>query len=325
MGNNLNLKFKTQNLELRSLLLPIISLPHSDFFDAVEPLESSLEKAQLIFHPASALSCSLPSFLMWRDEFAYALCSKGSASFIAAHYGQYVYFPTPPQPFTEENLKSAFNYMKKVNGPGPGISRVEGLTESQKKSAESWGFGTRPGLTEYLYDRALTAGLHGDPYRAKRAEMNHLLKENAVVLRPYRKSDLKNCGELFELWKGQRMPAFQGAMGEKMLLSSQKAHLRALLEGEDWGMDAWVVLLGNRLAAYSAGCALSADTYGVYLEVTDLTVKGLSAYIFANVCRQMESFAFINTGDAEGLPRLAESKEHWHPCRRVELYAVDPK
>jgi hypothetical protein len=89
-------------------------------------------------------------------------------------------------------------------------------------------------------------------------------------------------------------------------------------------MDAWVVLLENRLAAYSVGAALGTDTYGIYLEVTDLTVKGLSAYIFTNICRQVESYAWINAGDAEGLPRLAESKEHWHPRRRLQLYAIDP-
>ena len=305
--------------------MKVIPLPHADFFDSVEPLESSMEKASTVFHPTSGLSNSLPSFLMWRDEFAYAFVSKGSASFIVAHYDQYVYFPAPPHPFTAETLQTAFDYMKRVNGPGAGISRVEGLTEDQKKSAQNLGFPVRPTLTEYLYDRAQTAGLHGDPYRAKRAEMNHLLKENAVVLRPYRESDLKKCGELYELWKSQRIPSFKGEMGEKMLLSSQKAHFRALHEGEDWGMDAWVVILGNRLAAYSAGRALGSDTYGVYLEVTDLTVKGLSAYIFASICRQMDSFTYVNTGDAEGLPHLAESKEHWHPCRRVPLFAVDPK
>jgi hypothetical protein len=110
-----------------------------------------------------------------------------------------------------------------------------------------------------------------------------------------------------------------------MLLSSQKAHFHALLEGEDWGMDAWVVLVDGRLAAYCAGAPLNARTYGIFLEVADLTVKGLSAYIFANVCRQLEPYAFINTGDAEGLPRLAESKEHWHPVQRLQLYAVDPE
>jgi hypothetical protein len=114
-------------------------------------------------------------------------------------------------------------------------------------------------------------------------------------------------------------------MGEKMLLSSQKAHLRALLSGEDWGMEAWVVLLGDRLAAYSMGASLGEGTYGLYLEVTDLTVKGLSAYIFTNICRQVEDHVLVNTGDAEGLPRLAESKDHWHPAKKPQLFAADPK
>jgi hypothetical protein len=305
--------------------MTIIPLPHADFFDQVEPLDLALEKADRLFSPAPAMSASLPSFLMWQDEFAYALASREKASFILAHYDRYVYLPVPPKPFNTETLRSAFEYMKKVNGPGPGISRVEGLTEDQKKSAENWGFPLRPTLTEYLYDRSQVAGLHGDPYRAKRAEINHLVKEHSVILRPYRESDLKACGDLFDLWKNQRLPALKGAMGEKMLLSSQKAHFRALHQGQDWGMDAWVVVLENRLAAYSVGAPLSPDIYGVNLEVTDLTVKGLSAYIFANICRQMETFSYVNAGDAEGLPRLAESKEHWHPVRRLQLFAADPR
>ena len=250
---------------------------------------------------------------MWQDEFAYALTRKGKASFLLAVYGKNVYCPAPPQPFNVETLATVLEYMKKVNGAGPGISRIEGLTESQKQTAEKNGFPTRPALSEYLYDRSQLAGLHGDPYRAKRADLNHLLKNNAVLFRPYRAGDLKACGDLFELWKSQRLPSLQGQMGEKMLASSQKAHLRALLQGADWGMDAWVVLLGDRLVAYSSGAPLSADTYGIFLEVADLTVKGLSAYIFASVCRQVEPYARVNTGDAEGLPLLAESKNHWHP------------
>ena len=304
--------------------MPLIHLPHADSFDSVEPLDASLEKASALFSPASALSASLPAFLMWQDEFAYALAAKGKASFIVALYGKYVYFPLPPKPFSKESLQAAISYMKEVNGPGQGISRIEGLTEEQRKQTEAWGFPTRPALVEYLYDRSQVAGLHGDPYRAKRAEINHLLKNEAVVLRPFRKSDLKACGDLYELWKSQRLPHLKGEMGEKMLLSAQKAHFRALHQGEDWGMDAWVVVLGHRLAAYSVGASLSPDTYGVYLEVADLTVKGLSAYIFANICRQVEPTAFINAGDAEGLPHLAEAKEHWHPAQKIQLFAVDP-
>jgi hypothetical protein len=308
----------------RFSILPLIRLPLAEFFDFVEPLDSALEKAGAFLDPAPFLSASLSHFLMWQDEFAYALVSKGPALWVVALYGQYVYLPAPPKPFAKETLDVAFEYMRKVNGPGRGVSRIEGLTEEQKKQAEAWGYPARPTLTEYLYDQSLVAGVHGDAYRAKRAEANHLIKEHAVLMRPYRSGDLKACGELFELWKSERLPALKGQMGEKMLLASQKAHFRALHQGEDWGMDAWVVFLENRLAAYSVGAGLSTDTYGLYLEVTDLTVKGLSAYIFVNVCRQLGRYPFINAGDAEGLPNLAESKEHWHPLRHLRVYAADP-
>ena len=199
------------------------------------------------------------------------------------------------------------------------------LTESQMEQAKTWGFPVRSTLTEYLYEREKLAGLHGDPYRAKRAEINHLLKEEALVMRPYRATDLAACGELFELWKSQRLPALQGQMGEKMILAAQKAHLRALVQGMDWGMDGWVVKLGDRLAAYSLGASLGGGTYGIFLEVADLTVKGLSSYIFSNICRQVEGHSQVNSGDAEGLPRLAESKEHWHPIGKALFFAVDPE
>ena len=305
--------------------MPITELPHADFFDSVDSLDLRLEQAQALFTPAGALSASIPSFLMWQDEFVYALVRKNNFSFIVARYGNYVYLPIPPQPFTIESLQMAFDYMRKVNGAGAGISRVEGLIFGQKEQAQAWGFNLHPTLNEYIYNRQPLAGLHGDSYRAKRAEINHFLKENSVTFRPYRATDLRACGDLYELWKNQRLPLLQGEIGEKMIQASQKTHFRALHQGEDWGMDTWVVLVHQRLAAYTAGAALNPSTYGIYMEVTDLTIKGLSAYIFVNVCRQLEAYHFINTGDAEGLPRLAESKEHWHPMEKLKLYAVDPR
>jgi hypothetical protein len=302
----------------------IVSLPHGDFFDRVDPLDLDPEKA-VSFFPGHFLTASIPSLLMWRDEFLYAWAVKDNVHFVLAHYGPYVYLPIPPHPFTRPSLETAFSYLRRVNGPGVGISRIEGLSEPQKNLAESWGFPLRLALSEYLYDQRKLSALSGDPYRAKRAEIHHLVRHHSVLFRPYRKKDLESCGDLFELWKSRRLPHLKGQMGEKMLLSSQRAHFRALSEGENWGLQAWVVLLGSRLAAYTAGAPLEGGAFGVYLEVADLTVKGLSAYIFHNLCRQMESYPLINTGDAEGLPRLAESKEHWHPVQKLGVFAADPR
>lgn len=232
--------------------------------------------------------------------------------------------PSSPHPLNNETLVWAFHYMTQVNGPGRGISRIEGLTESNLKSLSSHPFPVRRTLTEYLYDRSQMAALHGNAFRSQRALVNRWLRAGSVLYRPYRSSDLKACGDLYELWKSQRLPALQGQMGERMIRSAQKAHLRTLLQGEAWGLSPWVVFSGGRMAAYTVAGPLQRDTLGVFLEVTDLSLKGLSAYVFSTLCRQWEGFTFVNTGDAEGLPHLAESKEHWHPLKKLALYALDP-
>lgn len=304
------------------------TLPHAGFFDRIEPLnpnqDNGLDWSESPFANTTSLSGSLPSFLIWQDEFAYAWAVKKNIHFILAHYNKYVYMPVPPQPVTEESLAWAFGYMASVNGPGPGISRIEGVTHLGLKKPPVGPYQPRPILTEYIYDRSHVASLQGNDFRSQRALLNHLLREEKVLFRPYRSSDLKACCELFELWKGQRLPALQGQMGEKMILSAQKAHLRALLQGERVGMSSWVVFVGERLAAYTSGAPLNPETYGIFLEVADLSVKGLSAYVFTTLCRQLEGYRTVNTGDAEGLPHLAESKEHWHPIKKLALYALDP-
>lgn len=302
--------------------MPLTDFPHSDYFDSVEPLESALDKARIHFGGSLSLNTSLPSFLMWQNEFSHYLAVKKNTHFILAHYGKYVYLPIPPKPLTAEALGWAFEYMGRANGPGAGISRIEGLAETELRGLPP--YPVRPTLIEYVYDRARVATLQGNSFRSQRALVNQLSRVEKILFRPYRASDLGACGELFEFWKSQRLPALRGQIGEKMILSAQKAHLRALLQGEGWGMSAWVVFLGNRLAAYILGAPLNGETFGVFLEVADLAAKGLSTYIFTTLCRQLEGYAYVNAGDAEGLPHLAESKMHWHPIRKLALYALNP-
>jgi len=85
---------------------------------------------------------------------------------------------------------------------------------------------------------------------------------------------------------------------EKDVVVIPKSPFPRFTPGEDWGMDAWIVLLGNRLAAYSVGAPLSPDTYGIYLEVTDLTVKGIvRLYNSPTSAGRLEPYLYVNTGE----------------------------
>lgn len=305
--------------------MPEQVLPFADFFDSAVPAELALAELEEALYPASALNTSLPGILSWQDAYAYAWARKGDLRFLLALSGSTVHLAVPPLPFTRESLEAAFTYLTRVNGPGPGASRVEGLTPSQAERARSWGFPARRTLTEYVYDRERVAGLRGDPYRGKRAAVNALLKARAVTFRPFRLSDLEACLALYDRWaKAKRGGYPEGDPARVMLSASRTAHWRLLTRGEDWGVSAWVAAVDGEVAAYTAGAPLSPATFGILCEIADLNVKGLAAYTFSTLAKRLEEYERLNAGDAEMLPALAQAKERWHPVERLEVFALDP-
>jgi hypothetical protein len=216
-----------------------------------------------------------------------------------------------------------FDYLAQANGPAPGPSRVEGLTEVQARLAETWGYIPRVTATDYIYDRSKLSGLHGDPYRDRRNELNQLSRDHELLLRPLEPADLPDCDGLYGRWKEARAPHLD-PIGRRMMEQSRQAHRQALTHHLSWGLEAWVLEVDRRLAAYSVVGPLDGDTLGVFAEVSDLTARGAAAYIFVTLCRNHPGLTWVNSGDAEFLPGLRESKEHWHPARRLAQYALDP-
>ena len=305
-------------------MLPV-PLPHADHFQSARPLQAARDDFERAFFPHASLAGCYAGLLQWQDHFLYALARSGGTSYVLSLYdGRYAYLPMPPRPLTRESLETAFGYMARVNGPDArGVSRIEGLTKEESDRVASWGYPIRRVSQEFVYDRARVAGLHGDPYRAKRADVNHLLKHYGASFRAFHPGDAESCMKVYGRWSAERALRLKGETGERMLRHAEAAHARVMKDGADWGLSGWVVEVEGEIMAYAFGTRLSPDTHGVLLEVADLTVKGLSAYIFSRVCSTLEGCVFVNGGDAEELPGLAEAKEHWHPVCKTEIYAVD--
>lgn len=298
-------------------------LPEASFWDETSALEKHLGRAFSFPGTCPFLGVSTPGLLMWGHRYSYVVARKGDASFLLSVTKGELYAPRPPQPFTPANLTLLFTYLARVNGKGAGLSRVEGLSASQAAEAAAWGHPTRTVSTDFVYDRSRLAGLHGDPYRDRRNEINRLQKGREVVLRPWTPGDLPDAARLFEAWREARSGHLD-PVGRKMMEHSREAHHRLLEHHAAWGLEAWSLEADGRLAAYSVAGPLETDTLGVYAEVSDLTLPGAAAYIFVNLCRRLSAFSRVNTGDAEFLPGLRESKEHWHPAERRVQYAADP-
>jgi hypothetical protein len=81
-----------------------------------------------------------------------------------------------------------------------------------------------------------------------------------------------------------------------------------------------VVKIKNEVKAFTFGFAVNSSSFCVLYEVTDLTIKGLSPFIFRQFCRELEDYSFINIMDDSGLENLKKTKLSYRPWRMINSY-----
>jgi len=83
----------------------------------------------------------------------------------------------------------------------------------------------------------------------------------------------------------------------------------------------------GEVVAYTFGYPLNDDTFCVLFEVTDLSFKGLAAFIFSRFCSDdaVKRFEFINAMDDFEAAALTQAKMSWRPVRLEPVYTVVPR
>ena len=61
-----------------------------------------------------------------------------------------------------------------------------------------------------------------------------------------------------------------------------------------------ILKIKNEIISYTFGAPVNIDTFCVFLEISNPSVKGASQFIFREFCRELKGFKYINTmGDEE--------------------------
>jgi hypothetical protein len=258
---------------------------------------------------------------IWRSlyQIFWAILDDSLCIFFKDSTGCFLYLPPLGAKPSRTVLDSAFAAMDSCN-KNTRISRIENIEESDIAFYRQAGYACSEKFPEYLCSSQQVASLKGNAFKSQRALYNYFTKHNESVFLPY-SSPFKNaCFNLYRRWMNtfksfNRDPVYQG------MLRDSFASLKILLDHfSALQATGRMVIINNEVKAFTFGFRISKHTFCILYEVADLSVKGISQYIFARFCRELQGFSFINIMDDSGLENLKRVKVSLRPVKIAKSF-----
>ncbi len=244
-----------------------------------------------------------------------------------------IFMPIPPlgEKISGMAVKKCFELMNKIN-KNKNCSRIEDICGKEAAFYKGLGHKIKEKGQEYIYNRDVLAQLAGDRYKDKRALCNYFMKHYKYEYREYLPDDEKACLMLYGRWARERVkkgtvltencPQTGESYYRALLEDSYTAHKKAIGRFRDLGLAGRVVIVDNKISAYTFGYPLDNETFVVLLEVADLRVRGLSQFIFRRFCEELGDYKYINAMDDSGLDNLKKIKMSYHPVKIERTYCA---
>lgn len=254
----------------------------------------------------------------------WAVIDESLCIFFQDGLGCFLYLPPLSTKQKEPVLKKAFEVMDGFNRNAE-FSRIENIESQELESFKELGYlcNEKPG--EYLCLRQELSDLSGVKFKSKRACFNYFIKHYPFEYLPFSLREGKGCLELYEYWMKSRWQKCADHIYQGMLEDSFKCLKKMLMDYRGLDIRGSIVRIGKELKGFTFGFKLSADTFCILYEVTDLSVKGLAQFIFRRFCAELKDYKYINIMDDSGLKNLKQVKLSYHPHKLVPAYIAQRK
>ena len=262
----------------------------------------------------------------WEDFFTFEteIINESLCIFARQNLGVFMILP-PLGKWDSTTIECCFLHMKKTNKPGK-FSRIENVPLQYINRFPSDRYDLDKRGYEYCYFKEDIMALEGQAYRSKRNDYNHFVAENNPCFLPYENSMKEECLALFDQWVlgRQKNP---DDIYQTMIQENRLVHARLMEQAEELGLIGRIVMVKEKIVAYTFGYALTSSVFCDLLEITDLPLRGASAYIFRKFCRDqaLAPFRFINCMDDFGMPNVGRAKMSYQPTFLLPIYSVTQK
>ncbi len=220
-----------------------------------------------------------------------------------------------------EVIEKAFQIMDRFN-KNKDISRIENIAEADISFYEDLGYTCQNKSYDYLCSRGELAGLQGNKFKSKRACFNYFTKHYEFRYLAFSLKHKDNCLELYDSWVKERKAKNQDRIYQGMMEDSRRSLKNALDNYSDLNFIGRVVSIDKKIKAFTFGFKLNPDTFCILYEITDLSIKGLSQFIFSRFSSELEGYKYINIMDDSGLENLQKVKLSYHPAKLIPAYIV---
>lgn len=264
----------------------------------------------------------------WKDffEFEFKTIDECLCIFAKSEIGTFMYLPPLGERVLPQTIDQCFEIMRKEN-KASGVTRIENVSQEDlelfPKQKYSWYLKSH----EYCYLKEDIAHLKGNAFKSKRSSYNQFVKNNRYDYVDYDPSMSKECVDLYKAWAFDRRERNQDEIYRQMLDDNQAVHRLVLENAHQLDLIGRVVKVGGRIKAYSLGYELNEETFCTLFEIADLSIKGLSVFIFSEFAKDaaLKKYQFINVMDDFEMKSVKETKMSFHPKHVIPVYTVTEK
>jgi len=295
-------------------------------FSSLQRQDRTWVEPLLARSPSELGSRTFAGLYLWGDHFEYRWTWIEGYWCVFAGYGPHTYMPWPPLPGPDADVTrwptvvaAVLAHMEASPDEGA-AARIDGVDEKERGAFTALGYDLSVQATEFVYPRAALVSLRGDEYKPKRWAWNYFFKHHVFRVEPLRPHHADACLDLYGRWRDAKR--WNDPYAVAMARDAESAHYRALTELDDLGLTGLTVTIGDRIEGYTVGGPVGPGLFGVFLEIANPEMKGLSSYLFREFCRAQTGVDWITAMDDSGLPALTRAKTSYRPSRLVRSWSI---
>ena len=271
---------------------------------------------------------SFVNIFAWQDffKFDFQLIDRNLCIFAHNELGCFQYLPPLGKNVSLQTIEQCFSTMESIN-KGNGLTRIENISAKKLDLFSSDQYSLYKKSEEYVYFKDDIVHLKGNRYKSKRSSYNQFQREYTFQYCPYEKGMKDSCLALYEDWVQNRSHATADSVYLQMLQENRQVHELILEYHKELGLIGRVVMMDDRVEAYTFGYELNSKVFCVLFEITSLEMSGSAVYLFREFCRDpiCQRYSFINAMDDFGMENIRRTKMSFYPRILLPCYVAKQK